>query len=179
VLDSACRLFGEKGYADTSLEDISADCGLTIRPIYHYFGNKKALFSAVVEHMSARILDTFVVDMPEDPVKTLRKSWRAFLDLCDDPGFRRVVLIDSPNIMGRQLWDQSAVYQQASELVGAAQPTRGAAKKFRFALMNRVMMGAMAEAALMVAEADDIPMAKREAEKLIITLFTRLEDYAD
>ena len=179
VLDSACRLFGEKGYADTSLEDISADCGLTIRPIYHYFGNKKALFSAVVEHMSVRILDTFVVDVPEDPVYALRKSWRGFLDLCDDPGFRRIVLIDSPNIMGRQLWDQSPVYQRASELVGAAQPSRGAAKKFRFALMNRVMMGAMAEAALMVAEADDIPMAKREAEKLIITLFTRLEEYAD
>ena len=43
VLDSACRLFGEKGYADTSLEEISADCGLTIRPVYHYFGNKKSL----------------------------------------------------------------------------------------------------------------------------------------
>ena len=45
--------------------------------------------------------------------------------------------------------------------------------------MNRVMMGAMAEAALMVAEADDIPMAKLEAEKLIIALFSRLEEYAD
>ena len=43
VLDSASRLFGEKGYAGTSLEEIAADCGLTIRPIYHYFGNKKAL----------------------------------------------------------------------------------------------------------------------------------------
>ena len=36
---------GEKGYADTSLEAIAADCGLTIRPIYHYFGNEKDLFS--------------------------------------------------------------------------------------------------------------------------------------
>ena len=49
VLDSACRLFGDKGYADTSLEEIAADCGLTIRPIYHYFGNKKALFAAVLQ----------------------------------------------------------------------------------------------------------------------------------
>ena len=178
VLDSACRLFGEKGYADTSLEEISADCGLTIRPVYHYFGNKKSLFAAVNEHMSARILDTFVSDMGEDPEKALRVSWRAFLDLCDDPGFRRVVLVDGPNILGRQQWAQSTIYLRASELVGATQPTRGAAKKFRFALMNRVMMGAMAEAALMVAEADDIPMAKREAEQLIMTMFARLGDYS-
>ena len=51
VLDSACRLFGARGYAATSLEDIAADCGLTIRPIYHYFGNKLALFTAVNEVM--------------------------------------------------------------------------------------------------------------------------------
>ena len=40
------------------------------------------------------------------------------------------------------------------------------------------MMGAMAEAALMVAEADDIPMAKKEAERLIMAMFSRLEDYS-
>ena len=46
VLDSACRLFGERGYANTSLDDVAAECGLTTRPVYHYFGNKKALFAA-------------------------------------------------------------------------------------------------------------------------------------
>ena len=49
VLASACRLFGERGYAATSLDDIAVDCGVTTRPIYHYFGNKKALFAAVNE----------------------------------------------------------------------------------------------------------------------------------
>jgi AcrR family transcriptional regulator len=179
VLESACRLFGEKGFADTSLEDISADCGLTIRPVYHYFGNKKALFAAVNEHLSAKILDTFAEDVSDDPGEVLRKSWRAFLDLCDDPGFRRVVLIDGPNILGRQQWGQSTIYLRASEMVGAGQPPRGRTNKYRFALMNRVMMGAMAEAALMVAESDDISMAKREAERLVMTLFSRLQDYQD
>ena len=177
VLESACKLFGERGYADTSLEDICADCGLTIRPVYHYFGNKKSLFAAVNEHMSARILETMVDDMGDDPEEAMRQSWRAFLDLCDDPGFRRVVLIDGPNILGRQHWAQSQAYLRASELVGATQSPRDAARKFRFSLINRVMMGAMAEAALMVAEADDIPMAKKEAERLIMAMFSRLENY--
>ena len=56
VLESACKLFGQRGYADTSLEDICADCGLTIRPVYHYFGNKKSLFEAVNDHMAAETL---------------------------------------------------------------------------------------------------------------------------
>jgi len=181
VLDSACRLFGEKGYADTSLEDIAADCNLTIRPIYHYFGNKKALFSAVTEHVSARIIDTMVTDEDMDPDLVMKKSWRNFLNLCDDPAFRRIVLIDSPNILGREQWAYSPVYTRASELVDATSPSsgRGAVKQFRSALINRVMMGAMAEVALVVAEADDIPMAKREAEKLIMTLFSRLGNLAN
>ena len=181
VLESACRLFGEKGYADTSLEEIAADCGLTIRPIYHYFGNKKALFSAVTEHMSARIMDTIVVDEDLAPDLVMKKSWRNFLNLCDDPKFRRIVLIDSPNILGREQWADSAVYSRASDMVDATRPAtgRGAAKQFRSALINRVMMGAMAEVALVVAEADDIPMAKREAERLVMTLFSRLGDLAN
>lgn len=178
VLDSACRLFGEKGYADTSLEDIAADCNLTIRPIYHYFGNKKALFSAVTEHMSARILDTLSVDETLDADETMKRSWRSFLDLCDDPAFRQIVLLDSPNILGREQWSSSLVYNRASEMVDATSPSsgRGKVKQFRATLTNRVMMGAMAEVALTVAEADDIPMAKKEAERLVMTLFARLND---
>ena len=179
VLDSACRLFGDRGYANTSLEDICADCGLTIRPVYHYFGNKKSLFAAVNEHLSSRILDTMVADPAAEPDENLRRSWRAFLDLCDDPGFRRVVLIDGPNILGRQQWAASPVYLRASELVGAGKTPRSRARKFRAGLLNRVMMAAMAEAALTVAEAEDIAMAKREAERVILTLFSQLGMYSN
>ncbi|MEP1470165.1 MAG: helix-turn-helix domain-containing protein [Halieaceae bacterium] len=55
LLDSATRLFGEQGYHNTSLEDIAADCQLTLRPIYHYFGNKKSLFAAVNKRMEQRM----------------------------------------------------------------------------------------------------------------------------
>ena len=177
VLDSACRLFGEKGYAGTSLEEISADCGLTIRPVYHYFGNKKALFAAVVEKMSARILDTMSGGHAGDPDTAMQARWRAFLDLCDDPAFRRIVLIDSPNILGRDQWSESVVYTKASSLVGAVK-RRGTTNEFRYALLNRVMMTAMAEAALMVAESDNLPVAKREAERLIMSLFARTGEFS-
>ena len=56
LFDSAYRLFGEKGYANCSLEEIAADCGLSIRPIYHYFGSKKSLFAAVNAAAEDRIV---------------------------------------------------------------------------------------------------------------------------
>ena len=44
LINAARQLFGERGYGDTSLEDIAAACNVTIRPIYHYFENKLGMF---------------------------------------------------------------------------------------------------------------------------------------
>lgn len=171
VLDSACRLFGEKGYTGTSLEDIAGDCGLTIRPIYHYFGNKKALFAAVNQVMEQRIvgsLDNSLVEQDDD----ILDYWRAFLQLCGDSGFRQIVLVDSPNILGRERWSGSKVSEKARALLG--QPEQGGvANQYRKLLFSRVLMGAFTEAALMVAETEDTEMASREAELLMVALFSR------
>lgn len=164
VLDSACRLFGEKGYADTSLEEIAADCGLTIRPIYHYFGNKKALFAAVNDVMEQRIIDS-LVDRGD-----VLENWHAYLALCDDPGFRRIVLVDSPNVLGRERWASSVVTQRIRDAMLATSGSEPR-QQFRAELMFSVVMGAFAEAALTVAEADDLAMAKEEAEALMVSLF--------
>ena len=172
VLDAALRLFGEKGYAATSLEEIAAECGLTIRPIYHYFGNKKALFRAVNEVMEQRIIDSMNVGAEGEPEADIVDNWRAYLELCDDPAFRRIVLVDSPNILGRERWSSSAVTRKAK----AALERNSAGERrqqYRADLANAVVMGAFTEAALMIAGAEDIAMAKREAERLMVKLFGR------
>lgn len=37
---------------------------------------------------------------------------RGFLDLCEDSGFRRIVLVDGPNILGRTRWTNSSVWMR-------------------------------------------------------------------
>lgn len=167
VLSSAIRLFGEKGYADTSLDDIAADCGLTIRPIYHYFGNKKALFAAVNEFMEQRILD----DMGAGDASAAT-HWKGFLDLCEDPAFRQIVLVDSPNVLGRDRWTDSEVTQKTKKAIGKTEQ-KSPAQLFRVQLLNRVILAAYSEAALAVAEAKDTDMARKEAEQLMSKIFAR------
>lgn len=171
VLDSACHLFGARGFANTSLEDIAADCGLTIRPIYHYFGNKKALFAAVNDVMEERIIESIQAGAGNSAVPAIMANWRAYLDLCDDPGFRRIVLIDSPNILGRERWGSSAVMNKVRSTLKVDSLTTDV-EKFREKLLHAVVLGAFAEAALTVAEAEDIAMAKEEAERLMVSLFS-------
>lgn len=182
LLESACLLFGEKGYSATSLEQISAHCGLTIRPIYHYFGNKHALFTVVTERMEARILEA--LDLPQTGTNGLQqsnitqlnaqaliKSLRKFLDLCLDPHFRQVVLIDGPAILGRERWSNSAVSvtvkQQLLKQFGEIP-----ADKAR--LLTRMLMAALAEVGLSLADTDKPDSMRQQADELVSELFTLL-----
>jgi AcrR family transcriptional regulator len=167
VLDSACRLFGEKGYSNTSLEEIASDCELTTRPVYHYFGNKKALFCAVNDGLEARIIGSMSSGAGDGGIVA---SWQAFLELCEDPGFRQIVLIDAPNILGRERWDNSMVAREAEQRI-ANSGEAGRSGQYRAELMGRMVIGAFTEAALMVAVADDVALARQQAVALVEELF--------
>lgn len=170
MLDSACRLFGAKGYSYTSLDDVASDCGLTTRPVYHYFGNKKALFAAVNDLMEQRIVAS-MASGPEDG--GIVASWQAFLDLCEDPGFRQIVLVDGPNVLGRD-WGSGIASREAAQRLGARSEADRSAQ-YRVELMGKMIMGAFTEAALMIASAEDVELARQQAAVLVSEIFGGLE----
>jgi len=47
ILDAALQLFADRGFAETSLRDISAASGVSHPLILHHFGSKEELYSAV------------------------------------------------------------------------------------------------------------------------------------
>lgn len=47
ILDAATRLFTEKGYDTTSLQDIINDIKLSKGVIYHHFASKEEIFDAI------------------------------------------------------------------------------------------------------------------------------------
>lgn len=49
ILDSAERLFAEKGYASTSLREVIADAAVNLAAVHYHFHSKEALLDAVVE----------------------------------------------------------------------------------------------------------------------------------
>ena len=166
VLDSACRLFAKKGFANTSLEDIANDCGLTTRPVYHYFGNKLKLFQAAYDQMMVHILDNLGAVEEDAPSESLNQHWKTFLDMSDDQGFRQTVLIDGPNVLGHETWINSLVTQKAHNLFGSL-PADSEEERVQQQMFGRMLIGALAQAALMVAEAEDRQMAKQQAVLIV------------
>lgn len=151
VLDAATRLFGEKGYANTSLEEIAAACGLTIRPIYHYFGNKQSLFAAVTERLEQDLVDALDNVIRDSGRNVSRAGWQSFIDMSSNRQFRQVVLVDAPVILGRERWADSAVIHKVREILQAIRPGMDARKT---ELVTRMLIAALAEAALMTADAE-------------------------
>ena len=49
LLDAALTVFSKKGYTATRLEDVARAAGVTRGAIYHHFGSKAELYSALIE----------------------------------------------------------------------------------------------------------------------------------
>jgi AcrR family transcriptional regulator len=78
IVEAAGRLFGERGYDGTRLDDVAAAAGVTKPIVYRHFGSKRDLYlTLLARHRDD--LPTFAAATPEEG--TLRERLRAVLDL--------------------------------------------------------------------------------------------------
>lgn len=90
ALDQLLEVFRQKGFAATSLDDLTAATGLNRPSLYGAFGNKEALFKAVIDHYWQRTGRTYLRALfeGESLAEGLRNMCRVFLDTVSrtDPG---------------------------------------------------------------------------------------------
>jgi AcrR family transcriptional regulator len=178
LIAAARALFAERGYAAVGTEEIVRRAGVTRGALYHHFPAKPDLFRAVYERVEQELTERIVTEVPlvGDPVAVLRDGTAVFLDACLEPEVQRIALLDAPAVLGYEAWREigeryglgliQAALQRAVD-VGAipAQPVRPLA---------RVLLGALDEAALLIARADDVAAARREVGGTLEFLLTAL-----
>src|SRR5919201_6653515 len=83
VYTAALRLFREKGYHATSMQDIAAEVGLYKGSLYHYIGSKDELLAQVFERAMAGLLaevERIAADTNARPSVQLRQLIRAHVE---------------------------------------------------------------------------------------------------
>jgi AcrR family transcriptional regulator len=55
LIESACKLFHQAGFKDTSIADIAKDSGVPLGNVYYYFKTKDDLAAAVIEQRAETI----------------------------------------------------------------------------------------------------------------------------
>src|SRR4051812_39658261 len=111
LLAAARRCFAERGYTATGTPEICAAAGMTRGALYHHFPDKAALFAAVVDEEQALLAMQLegAAEREDDlgPVKALVAAGEAFHSAMQEPGRRRILLVDAPAVLGRPALDVS------------------------------------------------------------------------
>ena len=178
LLAAGRKLFATDGFATVSTQAIVDAAGVTRGALYHQFGDKAGLFAAVYEEVERDLVAAIVTRIgtaaPESQLEAMRIGARLFLEECSSPKVQRIVLIDAPSVLGWERWREvgmsyglgviEAMLVQAIA-VGAIpeQPTRTTA---------HVLLGALDEAALYVARADDAEVALEQMFAICDRLIT-------
>ncbi len=82
LLQSALRVFSDKGFAATRLEDIAKAADVTRGAIYHHFGNKQELFIALFKERMDPVFDIMTQILAENinPLERIRKLLNVMFD---------------------------------------------------------------------------------------------------
>jgi AcrR family transcriptional regulator len=98
LLDVGRRLFAEKGFEGTSVEEIAAKAGVSKPVVYEHFGGKEGLYAVVVDRETQLLLDRMTNSLTSGhPRELLEQAAMALLEYIESStdGFR-ILVRDSP-----------------------------------------------------------------------------------
>ena len=180
LVDAARPLFAERGYAGVGTEEIVRAAGVTRGALYHHFDGKRELFEAVYEQIEVELAERIAAGAlnagAAAPLDAMRAGAEMFLRACTEREVQQIALLDGPSVLGWDRWREigaehglgliEATLQAAIDAGAiAAQPVRPLA---------HVLMGALDEAAMLVARAEDPEAARAEVGRTIDSLLVAL-----
>ncbi|MBV8293969.1 MAG: TetR family transcriptional regulator [Mycobacterium sp.] len=181
LITAARPLFAAQGFAEVALETIVRAAGVTRGALYHHFADKTELFAAVFEQVeaevAARMGEAIAASNQTDPVEVMRLGADFWLDACSDPEVQRIVLVDAPAVLGWTRWteigDRYNTGMVRALLANAVETGRIPPQPIEATALT--MLGAMREATLYVARAEDHDQARQEAGAVMNRLIRALD----
>jgi AcrR family transcriptional regulator len=178
LLAAARALFAERGYAGVGTEEVVRRAGVTRGALYHHFRDKRDLFRAVYEQTEHEIVVSIGARMAgiADPMELLVEGVRAFLDACGDPVLMRIGLRDAPGVLGWEEWREIGNRHGLGLVTGGlrAAMDAGAIVRADVRTLAHLLLSALAEAALLIASAEDPGAAREEVERTLLALLDGL-----
>lgn len=173
LISAARRLWGQRGYAEVGTPEIAKLAGVTRGAMYHQFADKAALFREVVEAVEQDVMArmaTFVAESgATTPAGAIRSAVDAWLEVSGDPEVRQLILLDAPSVLGwaafrdvAQRYSLGMTEQLLTEAIRAGQLARQPVRP-----LAHVLVGALDEAAMAIATADDPKRTRRETRQVL------------
>jgi AcrR family transcriptional regulator len=165
LVAAARQLFGQRGFAATSVEDVARAARVTTGALYHHFPTKTALFETVFEavHRDLLAASAAAAGGTSDDVELLARGIDAFLDAVLEPDVQRIVITDAPAVLGlarfTELDERYAFAAIVAALKSAA--AAGALAVPDPETLARLLLGALVRGGMLIASSAD-PAATRD-----------------
>ena len=179
LLGSAQRLFGRRGYANVSIDEIASRASATKGAFYHHFRDKRDLFHEVVERIEEELAQSIrdSISAHSDPISQLVAGCRVFLDACADPRRAQITLIDAPAVLGWHVRREIDARHGLGILASVLQRGMKAGRIQRQPVkpLAHLILGAALEGGMLIAQA----RSGRIAEQVRKSLLRMLEQLAE
>lgn len=157
LLATARNVFSEHGYANTSMDDLTAQANLTRGALYHHFGDKKGLLAAVVAQIDAEmdVRLQAISDSAVDPWQGFCERCRAYLEMAVEPEIQRIVLRDAKAVLGGTSPDAQRHCVTSMQRLIDSLIQQGVVADADPEALASLIYGSLEEAAFWIAEGED------------------------
>jgi AcrR family transcriptional regulator len=148
---AAQQLFETHGFFHTTVDDIVAQARVAKGAFYHHYESKETVFTKVLEQLQAALAREVMTGAAKSktPVAALRSGLRVYIEACERPNVRQVLLLDGPTVLGWTRWreiDDKYFGDMTRRTVAAALGAK--ASTLHAQAVAALIAGAFAEAAM-------------------------------
>ncbi len=156
--DAAARLFAERGYAGTRLDDVAAAARVTKPMLYRHFDSKKALYLALLERHRGQLGEHLEVPPPDAPLaarlEAIYEAWFAYFQ--QSPHTWKMLFLDATGDAEIQAYRRS-VQASARAVIAAFLSAEAGLPKHQVEPMAELVRSGMAGLALWWLDHPEVP----------------------
>lgn len=178
ILAAARRLFGARGFAATTVDDIAGQAEVAKGAVYHHFKTKEALFEAVFDQVSRDLVQEIdrAVRGEKDVLAMIVAGTQHYFAATAKGAIGQIILRDGPAVLGWEKWREIDAQHFGGKIPRAlaAAMEAGLIARQPVEPLARLLLGAVTEAAVACAGRADIARAGAEYARAFKSLVEAL-----
>jgi AcrR family transcriptional regulator len=178
ILKTGRRLFGERGFAATTIDDIADAAKVAKGAVYHHFATKEAVFEAVFDSVSRDLVADIerATRTERDVLTAMVAGTQHYFAACAKGATCQIILRDGPAVLGWERWREIDAQHFGGKFPRALAAAMDAGLIARQPIepLSRLLLGAVTEAAVACAGRSDVLKAGGEYSRAFKSLLEAL-----
>jgi AcrR family transcriptional regulator len=178
ILKAGRRLFGERGFAATTIDDIAEAARVAKGAVYHHFATKEAVFEAVFDQISLDLVQEVdrAARTEKDVLAAMVAGTQHYFAACAKGPTGQIILRDGPAVLGWERWREIDAKHFGGKIPLALNAAMDAGLIARQPVepLARLLLGAVTEAAVACAGRSDVLKAGSEYSRAFKSLLEAL-----